>query len=130
MEVNSMEKSYFDKCESNDEKTKLLIQNICDLAKYKGIKLSELNKKLGRSKSFISYCKHSNKIDFTAVLDVCDILGVSLNRLVTFSYANVVKRQQIDENKKRLAALRSEVVRLDMLVKEEEKAIKLAAITK
>ena len=127
-EVNQMSnnKSYLDKYESNEEKTYQLILNLVNLCKFKGIGVTELCAKVGVSKMYISQCKTRKEIKFSVLLDMCDALGVTLSKLMTFEYANLVTNKQLHENEEKLKNMRAEVAKLQMLIDSQKKALNIA----
>lgn len=118
--------TYLDRCENNKEKTYRVIQNIYDLCKYKEISVTDLSTQIGKNKTYLSYCLKHKEINFSLLLEICDKLGVSLSRLMTFSYANLVTNKQLHENEEKLKAMESEVYKLRTLVNEQKKALNIA----
>lgn len=118
--------SYLDKYDTNEEKTYQLILNLVDLCKFKEISVKDLCVSVGVNPTYISYCKKHKEIKFSILLDMCDKLGVSIGKLMTFSYANLVTNKQLHENEERLKSMRSEMAKLEMLVKEQKKALNMA----
>lgn len=126
-EVNQMSKeSYLDKYDTNEEKTYQLILNLIDLCKFKGINVTDLCVKVGVNKTYISYCKTHKEIKFSVLLNMCDNLGVTLSKLMTFKYANLVTNKQLHENEEKLKNMRSEVAKLQMLIDSQKKALNIA----
>ena len=117
------EKTYLDKYETSEEKTAALIQNLFYLIEFKGYKISEFDKKIGSGKSYLPTCKHSGKIEFSRLLTYCDALGVSLNKLMTFSYENIVKKTELDAKEAKVKELESELAKLKMQVKLDRQAL-------
>lgn len=117
------EKTYLDKYETNEEKTAALIQNLLYLIEFKGYKISEFDKTVGSKKSYLPTCKHTGKIEFSRLLTYCDALGVSLNKLMTFSYENIAKKAELDAKEVRVKELESELAKLKMQVKLDKQAL-------
>ena len=117
--------SYLDEYETNEEKTYQLILNICNVCKYKEISAGELCTKVGVNKTYLNYCKTHKEIKFSILLNMCDALGISLQKLMFHSYANLVTNKQLKENEDKLKAMRSEVAKLETLVKEQRKSLNI-----
>ena len=116
-----MEKTYLDKYDNPKDKAKAVVINIIDCARLQDIKPSDLGKKLGHADNYMTLAKNKGDMKFSELLKACDILGVSLNKLMTFQYANIVKNKQLQENEEKLKALESEIAKLRILVKEQKK---------
>ena len=110
------DKSYLDDYKTYEEKAGALINNLYDLIAFKGLNAKDLDKELfGRQ--YLQPCKHFKIIEFGRLLKYCDYLGVSLNKLMTFSYKNIVKKANIDAKEAKIKELRSELAKLEMQVK-------------
>ncbi len=118
--------SYLDKYETNQEKTYQLILNLINLCRFKEVPVGDLCISVGINKTYINYCKTHKEIKFSILLDMCDKLGVSLGKLMTFSYANLVTNKQLHENEEKLKNMRSEIAQLETLVNEQRKALNIA----
>lgn len=117
------EKTYLDKYETSEEKTAALIQNLFYLIEFKGYKISEFDKTVGSGKSYLPTCKHTGKIEFSRLLAYCDALGVSLNKLMTFSYENIAKKAELDAKEAKVKELESELAKLKMQVKLDRQVL-------
>ena len=120
------EKTYLDKYETPSEKTAALIQNLFYLIEFKGYKISEFDKSVGQKKVYLPTCKHSGKIEFSRLLEYCDALGVSLNKLMTFSYENIAKKAEVEAKEAKIKELKSELAKLEMQVKLDRQSLNTA----
>ena len=116
------EKTYLDKYETPEEKTKAIIDNLYDLINYKGFKITDIDKKIAK-KAYLSQAKHYGKIDFCTLLKCCDILGVNLAKLMSFSYKNVAKKADIDAKELEIKELKTRLAKLEMQVKLDKQAL-------
>ena len=110
------ERTYLDDCKNNEERVKAIIDNLCYLIEFKGYSVYDYDKKtFGRS--YLGMCKSKGCIDFARLLEYCDDLGVSLSKLMTFSYKGMAKKADIEKKEERVKALESELAKLRMQLK-------------
>lgn len=120
--MSKQEKSYLDDYNTPEEKTEALVNNLCYLIKMKGLDPKEIDKKLF-NRNYLQPMKHFKKIEFGRLLMYCDFLGVSLQKITTFSYKNVAKKIEIDAAIERKKELESELAKLNMQIKLKQKAL-------
>ena len=113
-------RTYLDDCKTPEEKVMAIIDNLGYLIEFKGYSITGFDKKtFGRG--YLPMCKHKKCIDFARLLIYCDNLGVSLDRLMTFSYKGMAKKKEIEEKEARLKELEAEVAKLRMQLKLDKK---------
>lgn len=117
------DKTYLDKYETPEEKTAAIIQNLLYLIEYKGYTIKDFDKSIGSGKIYLPTCKHSGKIEFSRLLTYCEALGVSLNKLMSFSYENIVKKSEIEAKEARIKEIESELYKLKAQVKLDKQAL-------
>ena len=104
-------RTYLDDCKTPEEKVKAIIDNLGYLIEFKGYSIRELDHKLfGRS--YLSFCKCKGVLDFARLLTYCDKLGVSLDKLMAFSYKGMAKKKEIEEKEARIKELEAELAKL------------------
>lgn len=116
------DKCYLDKYDTPEEKTKAIIQNLYYLIEYKGFTIDQFDKKV-MNRHYLQTCKHGGTIEFSKLLKYCDALGVSLQKLMTFSYENIARKAEIDEKEEKIKSLESELAKLRMQVKLDKQAL-------
>lgn len=113
-------RTYLDECKTPDEKVKAILDNLGYLIEFKGYSVTKFDKDVfGRS--YLSYCKCKGVIDFARLLEYCDKLGVSLDKLMTFSYKGIAKKREIEAKEARLKELEAEAAKIRMQLKLDKK---------
>lgn len=115
-------RTYLDDCETPDDKAKAIIENLIYLIEFKGYTIAQLDNNLW-GRSYIPSCKHGGKIDFARLLVYCDKLGVSLNKLMTFSYKGMAKKAEIEAKEAKVKELESQLAKLKMQLKLDKQAV-------
>lgn len=116
-----MDKTYLDKYDNPKDKSKAVIENIICLARFKDIDTRKLSTDTGHADNYFYLLRKSGEIKFSELLKVCEYLGVSVNKIMSFNYTNIVKNKQLEENEAKLKAMESEIAKLRILVKEQKK---------
>lgn len=115
-------KTYLDDCKSPEEKVQAIIDNLGYLIEFRGYSISEFDKKVfGRN--YLSMCKSKGVIDFARLLLYCDKLGVSLQKLMTFSYKGMAKKAEIEAKEEKIKTLESELAKLKMQLKLDRQEV-------
>ena len=113
-------RTYLDDCKTPAEKVEAMIDNLCYLIEFKGYSVTRFDKEVfGRQ--YLSMCKSKKGIDFCRLLEYCDKLGVSLDRLMSFSYKGMAKKKEIEEKEARIKELEAELAKLRMQLKLDKK---------
>jgi len=114
--VEEKKRTYLDDCKSPEEKTKAVIENLYDLIAFKGVSPKEVDKKIF-NRQYLPSCKHYGTIEFGRLLKYCEYLGVSLDKLMTFSYKGIAKKKEIEEKEARLREIEAEAAKIRMQLK-------------
>ncbi|MBO7450884.1 MAG: hypothetical protein J6U54_11005 [Clostridiales bacterium] len=114
--------TYLDDCKTPEEKIQAIIDNLGYLIEFKGYSTSKLDNELfGRN--YFSMCKSRGGMDFARLLIYCDKLGVSLSKLMTFSYKGIAKKAEIEAKEARARELEAELAKLRMQLKLDRQEI-------
>ena len=116
------DKTYLDKYETPEEKTAAIIQNLYYLIEFKNKSVSEFEKSLNQ-RNYLPTCKHNGTIELSRLLKYCDALGISLNKLMSFSYENIAKKAEIDAKEAKIKSLESELAKLKMQLKLDKQSL-------
>lgn len=114
--------TYLDDCKTPEEKVKAILDNLGYLIEFKGYSVSEFDKEVfGRN--YLSFCKSKGVMDFARLLTYCDKLGVSLNKLMTFSYKGMAKKADIEAKETKVKELEAELAKLKMQLKLDKQEV-------
>ena len=111
-----------DDCKTPEEKAKAIIDNLYYLIEYKGYTIKDFDKKV-TGRLYLPSCKHNGAIELSKLLLYCDKLGVSLSKLMSFSYKGIAKKAEIEAKEERVKALESELAKLRMQLKLDKQEI-------
>lgn len=89
----------------------IVIKNIILFARKNGIKIGELEKRIGVSTGYLSRCKHSKSISIGHVLKAAETLGCPIARLFDETIAAREELKYLDEQIENLCSRRREIER-------------------